>query len=150
MLLGGLAHLHVLFGTFSEQSWQGLRLVIERLGAQRVRADRPQAGCLLAQGMVPEDLEAGKRTTALFAERSLDEFVNHYYAEDVPPEETVRGTWYVGEIADNSEAPHVPVTITYNQRLADFRSLADVGGELTGSPDYRKLDARIAALFGKS
>lgn len=150
MLLAGVAHLHLFFGTFSEQSWQGLRLVIERLGAERVRAELPQASCLMVQAMVPEDRQAGERTMATFAERSLDEFLSHYYAEDPEPEEASEGVWYVGEATDSSEAPHVPVKITYNLRLADFRGIDDVADELAELPDYQRLAERIAAHFGAS
>src|SRR5207249_3199795 len=45
--LSGLAHLTVLLGTTSIQSWDGLRLVVERLGAERVRRNLPQAECLV-------------------------------------------------------------------------------------------------------
>ena len=58
--LSGLANLTVLFGTTSAQSWEGLRLVVERLGGRRVDAGKPQAECLIVQAMTPENSETGR------------------------------------------------------------------------------------------
>jgi hypothetical protein len=145
MLLGGLAHLHVLFGTFSEQSWSGLKLVIDRLGAQRVRDGLPQADCFMVQAMVPDSSEVGPQARLDFAERSRDEFSEHFYA--ALDESTGSGPdfWDLSD-AESSDAPHVPVPITYSQRLADFKGLDDVADSLAEG-DFRLLGERIASRF---
>lgn len=147
MLLGGLAHLHVLFGTFSEQSWAGLRLVIERLGAERVRLGQPQADCLLVQAMVPENVETAQRTRRIFGERARDEYVDLYYAEDPESNDTQDDFWYVGD-AGGSDAPHAPISLSYSSRLADYSSIDVVADHLADSSEYRHLASRIGARFG--
>jgi hypothetical protein len=145
MLLGGLAHLHVLFGTSSEQSWQGLQVIIDRLGADRVLEDKPQLECLLVQSLVPQDTKAAKSATAGFADRARDEFSEHYYAAD--PEGAEEDTlWYIRDLEDD-DAPHVPVAISYEPKLAHFDSIEDVADHLAKSPEYRLFADRIAARF---
>ena len=141
MVLGGFAHLHVLFGTSSEQSWRGLRLIIERLGAQRLRADKPQGDCLMVQAMVPRAPELYKQATLRFADRARDEFTEMYYAE--PGQDSF---WSIEDL-ESSDAPHVPVPIRYDEALADFRSIDEVAGALLESPDYLSLANRIASRF---
>ncbi|MBI4602614.1 MAG: hypothetical protein HY721_11705 [Planctomycetes bacterium] len=145
MVLGGLAHLYVLFATASEQSWQGLRLVLERLGADRVRDEEPQIECLLVQAMVPENAEVAARARAAFSERARDEFAEHYFAEDPDDREEDR-LWYVRDL-DDQDAPHFPAVISYQPRLAHFRSLDDVADALASLPEYRVVAERIAGRF---
>jgi hypothetical protein len=145
LLLGGLAHLHVLFGTASEQSWQGLRLVLDRLGASRVRAGRPQAECLLVHAMVPRDATVSPMARAAFSDRARDEFTETYYAEDPEDPEDDR-FWYVRD-AENDDAPHVPIALSYDPKLAHFRRIDDVVTELADSPEYSALADRIAARY---
>ena len=144
-LLGGLAHLHMLFGTTSEQSWQGLKVVIDRLGRERVLAGKSQAECLLVQALVPADVEASRRSTEAFAERARMEFTDLYYAAE-PEDPSEERFWDVRDL-DNEDAPHVPVPITYEPRLAHFRDVTDVVELLVESKDYRTLEARIAERF---
>ncbi|MEI8373241.1 MAG: hypothetical protein WCJ35_10465 [Planctomycetota bacterium] len=145
LLLGGLAHLHVLFGTSSEQSWQGLRVIIDRLGANRVLADKPQLECLLVQSLVPQDTKAAKDAVAGFAERAQDEFSEHYYAAD-PEDAEEDNFWYIRDI-ENEVAPHAPVAISYEPKLAHFDSIEDVADPLASLPEYRSLAERIVAKF---
>ena len=84
MVLGGFAHLHLLFGTSSEQSWRGLRLIIERLGAQRVRANEPQGDCIMVQAMVPRGSELYLQATQRFADRARDEFSEYLLCRSRP------------------------------------------------------------------
>jgi hypothetical protein len=145
MLLGGLAHLHVLFGTSSEQSWQGLRVIIGRLGANQVLQDKPQLECLLVQSLVPQNAQIYKLAIAGFADHAQDEFEEHYYAADPEgPEEDE--LWYIRDM-ENDDAPHVPTVISYQEKLAHFDSIEDVADHLANSPEYRSLADRIVARF---
>ena len=144
LFLGGVAHLHVLFGTSSEQSWEGLRLVLERLGADRVRAGKAQADCVLVEAMVPEDVNAAQAAKEQFNGRAEDEFESHYYAED-PTNEGDDSMWCVRDSA-GKDAPHQAVPISYRQSLAHFRRLDDVVQVLTGE-EYQRLDQRICERF---
>ena len=141
LLLNGIAHLNVLFGTFSDQSWQGLRLVLDKLGAQRIHRELPQSECILVQAMIPEDSTVGIRAKEIFSERSRDEFSTYYYAED-PDDSDEDKFWYIRDL-ESETAPHVPVSLTYQPRLAQFEKIDDVVDTLIKSPQYCDLAKRI-------
>jgi cellulose biosynthesis protein BcsQ len=148
VLLSGVAHLHALFGTSSEQSWLGLRLILERIGATRVRADLPQLECLLVQAMVPDDVETASAAKEAFAERALGEFRDHYYAPD-PDDPDEDRLWYVRD-SDSSDAPHVPAAVSYQRRLAHYRRVDDVADDLAKWPEYVELVERVAQRFART
>lgn len=144
--LSGLAHLTVLLGTTSDQSWQGLRLLIDRLGAQRVRKSMPQYECLIVQAMVPDNPAVGQLAREHFAERAAEEFERAYYAAD-PTDPDEDAYWYVRDM-DTGDAPHVPVAISYNPRLAFLRSIEDAVPVFLES-EYDALETRISGRFAK-
>jgi cellulose biosynthesis protein BcsQ len=144
--LSGLAHLTVLFGTTSEQSWAGLRLVLDRLGAERVRRSTPQSECMIVQAMVPEDPAGGRQAKADFAARSQQEFEGSYYAED-PADPDEDACWYVRDM-EADDAPHVPAVLSYRPRLALLRSIDDALPVFLES-EYGALEARISNRFVK-
>jgi cellulose biosynthesis protein BcsQ len=144
--LSGLAHLTVLLGTTSEQSWAGLRLVLSRLGGDRVRRSKPQSECLIVQAMVPDEPSTGQAAKDQFSARAAEEFEHSYYAED-PSDPDEDAYWYVRDM-DTDDAPHVPVVLTYKTRLAFLRSIEDAV-EVFQEAEYRALDVRISSRFGK-
>jgi hypothetical protein len=144
LLLGGMAHLHVLLGTSSEQSWQGIRLILDRLGSGRVVRDKPQAECLLVQAMIPEFHEAAVDAQAVFLARAENEFEAHYYAED-PDHPEDDSMWFIRDMP-GKDAPHQPVCLSYKQKLAHFRRLEHVLPDLLGD-EYRNLAERIESRF---
>lgn len=146
-LLGGLAHMYVLFGTTSEQSWQGIRLIIKRLGAERVVRNKIQLNCLLIQAMVTSDKDAAEAAIKRFTDRSEEEFRDYYYAPN-PDNADEDSFWYIRDI-DDSESPHYPLAIHYNQSLAHFDLIDKVADDLT-IQDYKALGDRIARKFGKN
>lgn len=135
----------MLFGTSSEQSWQGLRLIIQRLGEERVLADKPQSECVLVQALVPENVEVSRLAAAQFTERARDEFSDHYYATD-PEDPSEDRFWYVRDMEDD-DAPHAPLSLSYQPKLSHFRVLDDVADELAELPEYRRLAQRISERF---
>jgi hypothetical protein len=144
LLLGGLAHLHVLLGTTSEQSWQGTRLILDRLGFRRVCQGKPQAECVLVQAMVPESAGAALEAKGAFLARAENEFVAHYYAQD-PEDPDEDSMWFIRDMP-GKEAPHQPVCLSYRQKLAYFDNLEQVLPELLGE-EYRGLAKRIENRF---
>ncbi len=144
-LLSGLAHLHVLFATSSEQSWQGLGLVLDRIGAKRVADRKAQLDCVLVHAMVPEDTQVSATARADFAMRARDEFEQRYYAPD-PEDPEEDDLWYVRD-GEASDAPSVPVALSYQPRLAHFACIDDVANSLATSPEHRVLAERIAQRF---
>ncbi len=145
LLLGGIAHLQILFGTSSEQSWQGLQVVLERIGASRVREGNTQLECILVQAMVPENAKAAAQAKEAFAARALEEYRAHYYAED-PEDPDEDALWYVRD-SEASDSPHVPVPITYQPKLAHFERLDEVADDLANSPEHKALAERIQQRF---
>ncbi|MCI0690546.1 AAA family ATPase [candidate division KSB1 bacterium] len=145
--LSGLAHLNVLFGTSSEQSWQGLRLIINRVGAQRVHEDKLQAECLLVQAMVPANPETAKLAQEQFENRAQDEFTEHYYAENPEDAEDDR-FWYIRDM-ESQDAPHVPIPVHYDERLAVFSTIDKVADMLAKTDDYQRLSNRITSRFAE-
>ena len=145
--LSGLANLTVLLGTTSTQSWNGLSLVIERLGGERVRRSLPQAECLVVQTMTPENAQTAELAESAFRADAEETFKEMYYAED-PIEEDDDRYWYVRDM-ESEDAPHQPSILYYSQRLAFIRSIEDVADTLAEDPYYSKLARRIASRFGK-
>ena len=140
LLLSGMAHLHVLLGTSSEQSWQGIRLILDRIGSGRVQRDEPQAECVLVQTMIPEFHEAEKDAKDAFSARAEGEFEDHYYAEGEN-----EAMWCVRDMAAK-DAPHRPVYLNYKQSLAHFRTIENVLTDLVGE-QYVNLAKRIQSRF---
>ncbi|KWA77388.1 hypothetical protein WL28_29920 [Burkholderia ubonensis] len=140
-LLSGIAHLHVLLSTVQAQSWQGLDLVVDRLGGDRVRAGKPQAELVLVQAMVPAG-EPGKWAIDTFAGAAETAFEERYYAdaEDDPDQ-----FWTVDD-KQSQDAPHVALPIDYDPRLASFSDIADVADALT-TGSYAEIGERIANRF---
>ena len=57
-----------------------------------------------------------------FADRSRDAFSAHYYAA---PEEAPDTLWTLSDL-ESDDAPHVPVMLPYDERLATFRDLDEI------------------------
>ena len=147
-LLSGLAHVHVLFGTTSEQSWLGLRTVIDRLGREKVLVGQPQAEIVLVQSMVPPTPDAARTARSAFSDRARDEFTERYYAEAPvdPADSSSEGFWDIRDL-DSADAPHVPVSVMYDPHLADFRDIGEVADLLAQTPEYTAIADRILARF---
>lgn len=136
-LAGGLCHLHVILGTFSEASWQGIELLLDRLGADRVRQGEPQAECLLVQAMVPRTQEqAFQEAVREFTSQASDAFSEHYYADEGDD------FWTLDDL-ESADAPHVPTVLEYDERLAHFGDLEEVADVLRNEDRYRDLVARL-------
>ena len=141
-LTGGLCHLYVLFGTVTEASWRGLELMLDRLGGQCLRSLGSQCECFLAAAMIPRlQEERYERSIAAFTDRARDVFSASYYAESGERD----SAWTVDDIANCSDAPHVPTGLAYDARLALFGDLEEVASSVllqSGSP-YEELADRI-------
>ena len=163
LVLGGIAHVHVVVSTAGEQALDGLRVVIRRLGEARIYADQPQAECVLVQAMIPDHPELGARAIAHFDTTAEDIFREHYYARpkgkrdddylsdpgaDRREVDDDDGTWTLADL-DSSEAPHRAVGIRYKSKFADFRRIDDIADDLVNDPDYMQLAARIDQRLGQ-
>lgn len=144
MTLAGLGHLHVLCGTGSKQTWQGLNIVVDHLGRQRLQLRMPQADCLLVHTMVPRE-EVGNALHEAFVESAWDCFSENYYADDADALEMglFDLAWTIGDAEQNSSAPHQPFLVRYDSGLAAYSDLALVADRLTHEPGLVKLMERI-------
>lgn len=95
--------------------------------------------------MVPRSDESLFQTlVARFTERARDAFSAHYYAE---PGEAPDKLWTLSDL-ESDDAPHVPVVLPYEERLATFRDLSDVAeGVLLREGPYRDLAGRLWSSF---
>ena len=138
-LTGGLCHFHVLLGTLAEASWRGLELVLERLGGDRVRRGGPQAECMLVASMVPRsDAAVFRGCVGRFRDRAREAFSQYYYAEPECGDEF----WNLDDL-ESADAPHVPVVLPYEERLATFWDLTDVAESILLRGPYRELAERL-------
>ena len=145
-LTGGLCHFHVLLGTLAEASWRGIELILERLGGDRVRQGKPQAECMLVASMVPrfdETLFGGH--VERFTDRAREAFSEHYYAEPEGGDEF----WTLDDL-ESADAPHVPIVLPYEERLASFRDLTEVAEPILLRDPYTELSERLRTGLGRS
>ena len=103
----------------------------------------PQADCIIVQAMIPADTQSAGMAQATFATRSRDVFSELYYAEEDLDDDRL---WDTRDL-DSEDAPHVPVPLSYELRLAHFHDVVDVANLLADGPEYRVLMDRIAARF---
>ncbi|MBN1165670.1 MAG: hypothetical protein JXA44_00910 [Methanospirillaceae archaeon] len=146
LVLSDLSHLLVLYGTTSEQSWDGLRYIIERAGKERINRDTPQQPCIIVQSLIPE-VKSTPSAQEWFETRSLDLFSEIYYREDPEdPSEREENYWYLTDINDE-KAPHLPVGITYSPGLAFFHTLSDIVPDIRNNKDFQALVQKIYDYF---
>jgi cellulose biosynthesis protein BcsQ len=143
LLLDGIAHLHVLFGTTSAQSQLGLTQVIRRLGKDRVLRELEQMTCLVVQAMIPQNLEVEKAARRQFDDWLEQTLMHHYIASG---EEDPNGKFWTVHDLEGKESPSRAVGITYNPALAFFSKIDDVAGELM-TERYLELGKRIVGQF---
>ena len=143
LLLSGLAHLHVLFATMSEQSLLGLERMVHHLGFERLQ-EGMQGDTLVVQAMVPDNSITGDAARRAFASRVETILRNHYLVrgEDDPEDRL----WSVRDI-DNKSAPHVSIPITYREAVAFFGCIDDIVPILAEDGQYRELSRRILDRF---
>jgi cellulose biosynthesis protein BcsQ len=141
-LLSGVAHLHVLLGTLQDQSWRGLNIVLDHLGKERVLRERGQAEIVLVQAMVPPG-EAGKLLRSQFLARSESEFAARYYVDGGADGSDIY--WDIGDV-DSGDAPHVPIALDYDARLATFGDISEVADVLCAEP-YVSFGERVVGRF---
>ena len=140
-LLSGIAHLHVLLGTTQEQSWEGLNLVLDRLGKEHVVGGRPQADAILVQAMVPAG-PAGQVARDAFLAQAEQAFTDRYYAD---ADEDDDAMWSVRDL-DSRDAPHRPIPVDYDAKLASFGDIAEIVDGLCVGP-FAEIAERIEARF---
>ena len=148
--LGGWAHLHVIVGTSSEQSWRGLSLIVEHLGGGKrrsgpQRACVPQRDCVLVQALIPRSGAVSRTAREAFAERARDEFSEFYYR---PGSSENADRYWTQDDLDSGDAPHVPLPLSYDEALAHYGAIDEVADLLADTREFRALGERIAERCG--
>lgn len=154
LALNGIAHLDVIFALDSEQSWQGLRIIIDHLGRQRVLRNLQQQDCVLVHAMAPPATRQDERTKSVeqFRARAYDElFVELFYDAEpdsgwpTPPPE---GVWPVPAIDDEDE-PHHALPIGVKSELQGPWSPA-TAAPLLVEGDYRDFFSSLLQRLGRT
>lgn len=140
LLFAGLAHLYVLFGTASEQTYPGLALLIHQLGAARFQRGYDQGDCLIVQSMVPDNRVVADEIEQRFRDVVQDIFEEHYL---VAEEENAEDRYWSLRDIDTADAPQVPIPVHYREAFAHFSTIDDVADELIVSSDHVSLGERI-------
>ena len=98
--------------------------------------------------MVPHSDESlFQRLVQGFTDRARDAFGSHYYAE---PEEAADNFSTLDDM-ESDDAPHVPVVLPYDERLATFRKLREVAQSiLLKEGPYRELTDRLRSSLKRS
>jgi MinD-like ATPase involved in chromosome partitioning or flagellar assembly len=144
LLLSGIAHLHVLIATASEQSIQGLERVIHHLGHAQALQRRSQGECVVVQALIPDNVDASAVVRAEFQDRLEAIFRYGYYARSADEDDSL---WSLDDMESNI-APHVAVPISYRARLAHFGSLDQIADLLVEDPEYVELHERLNERLG--
>jgi|GEM_PF-609985 len=139
LLLSGIAHLHILIATASQQSVQGLERVVRHLGHSQAEQGRRQGECLVVQALVPENADAADAAQSHFNQHLEEIFRNGYYA--VKPADDY-ANWSLDDW-DNRTAPHVPVPISYRARLAHYSALSQIIELLVTDLEYTNFHSRL-------
>ncbi len=142
--LSGLAHLQVLFGLNSKQSWAGLSLAVAHLGRDMTLSGRAQRDCMLIHAMAPPSGPVREHEIRSFKEQSYQTFCDHYY----DPPDSGQGEWPVPD-PESVESPHYPHILSWNPGLQASQSLADIASLLCEG-EYRSLAAAILERLGRS
>jgi CobQ/CobB/MinD/ParA nucleotide binding domain len=142
--LSGLAHLQVLFGLRSQQSWDGLTLVISHLGKEMIISGRTQRVCVVVHAMASPQGAVREEEIRNFKERSYQVFCDSYY--DSP--DTSGAEWPIPDLESN-ESPHFPAVLTWDARVMGYSSIADVADTLCEG-EYRALSRSIFERVGRN
>lgn len=141
--LSGIAHLQVLFGLGSRQSWDGIKVAIAHLGKDMLLSGGTQRDCAIVQAMVSPAGEVRKEQIQKFKETSFQVFSDNYY--NAPDDG--KAEWPVPD-PESTESPHFPAVVSYNERLAGYSSLTEVADVLCEG-EHKAVSQFILAKVGK-
>jgi CobQ/CobB/MinD/ParA family nucleotide binding protein len=143
LALNGIAHLDVLFGLDSQQSWDGLGIVIDHLGRRRIEQGRVQQDCALIYAMAPSVTDPTRKIRVeQYIDRSHQIFTERFY--DASPNEE----WPVPAIDDKSQ-PHHAFAIGFDSELQRARALKDMVTPLTQG-DYKAFSNWLLERLGRT
>jgi hypothetical protein len=145
LALNGLAHLDVVFGLDSEQSWAGLELVVRYLGKRLIEVGRPQLDCGLVFALAPGPTAADREEREkVFLNRAYDLFSEAYY--DSADDQAAQ--WPLPAV-DAADEPHFPIAVGFSEDVKRATSLPVVADLLTQG-EFQKFFNWLLSRLGRS
>ena len=142
--LSGIAHLQVLFGLDSRQSWEGISLALAHLGKDMLRLKRPQRDCVIVQSMVTPGGTSRDEEIKRFKENSFQAFSENYY----DPADSPEGEWPLPD-PESDESPHFPFVVSWSDRVKGYLSLGDIA-DMLSEGEYSRLCSFILGKVGRT
>jgi hypothetical protein len=152
LALNGIAHLDVVFGLDSDQSWQGLELIVSHLGRRRIERGQRHQQFALAFTMAPAAAHSDRvvRVDA-FRDRAHQLLSDHFYNEEPDtgwPSPIPDSVWPVPAIEDATE-PHFAIPIGFNMDIQRAPSIESISTLLTEG-DYLAFGTAVLGRLGRT
>jgi hypothetical protein len=151
LALNGIAHLDIVFGLDSDQSWQGLQLIVSYLGRRRIERGQAHQPFVLALAMAPAAGNADRISQVnAFRDRAHQLLSDHFYDEEPDagwPTPIPDAVWPVPAIEDTTE-PHFAIPIGFNTDIQRAISLEAIATLLTEG-DYLAFGTAILERLGR-
>jgi hypothetical protein len=152
LALNGIAHLDVVFGLDSAQSWQGLQLIVSHLGRRRIERGQLHQQFVLAFAMAPTAAHPDRvaRVDA-FRDRAHQTLSDYFYDEEPDagwPSPVPDSMWPVPAIEDET-GPHFAIPIGFNTDIQRAPSLESISTLLTEG-DYAAFGAAVLGRLGRT
>jgi len=145
LALSGIAHLDVILGLDSEQSWRGVEMVARFLGQDRVRQNQKQLLCAMTFALAPEPGEKREEAFQRYLSRAYQLFSDHYYDEpEADPEEAMPLP-----AMDDPTQPHYPMVLGFDPIVQRYQRAADIADRLA-SGDFQTFAALLLERVGRT
>jgi CobQ/CobB/MinD/ParA nucleotide binding domain len=152
LALNGISHLDVVFGLDSEQSWQGLLLIVSHLGRRRIERGQPHQLFSLVFSMAPAAAHPDRLTRVdAFHERAHQLLSDFFYDEEPDtgwPSPIPDEVWPVPAIEDTTE-PHFAIPIGFNTDIQRASSIESIATLLTEG-DYQAFGTAVLERLGRT
>jgi hypothetical protein len=152
LALNGIAHLDIVFGLDSEQSWQGLQLIVSYLGRRRIERGQPHQQFALAFALAPAAAHPDRvaRVDA-FRDKAHQLLSDCFYDEEPDagwPSPIPDSVWPVPAIEDTTE-PHFAIPVGFNTEIQRAPSIESISALLTEG-DYLAFGAAVLDRLGRT
>lgn len=144
LALSGVAHLDVIFGLDSEQSWRGMEVIVRFLGRERIKNNQKQLDSSIIFALAPESGAKREESIQNFLARSYRLFSDHYYDEpQADPDEAMPLPGM-----DDSNQPHYPIVLGFDPLVQRYDQLRDIAERLV-TGDFKNFARLILERAGR-
>ncbi len=145
LALSGIAHLDVILGLDSEQSWRGVEVVTRFLGQDRVKQNQKQLLSAIIFALAPEPGEKREEAFQRYLERAYQLFSGHYYDEpEADPDEAMPLP-----AMDDTTQPHYPLVLGFDPIVQRYQRAADIADRLT-TGDFQTFATLLLERVGRT